>query len=191
MKKIMVFLAVAFMAMSMSVIVFAEDMGTINIQVDVKTNQPEGFQNYNFAIVLMNETLNKSETYDILYVDDYHKKLSLPFGTYSMALGGVENDSFGTFDLKAGDSFTISKEYPTIEVKLGFNNFDAIHNKQEQPATPQIITKSEKPEIISTSKPKPTETELNSLVVKIIATGVLGIIIVIVVVLRKVKKTKS
>ena len=38
MKKIMVFLAVAFMAMSMSVIVFAEDMGTINIQVDVKTN---------------------------------------------------------------------------------------------------------------------------------------------------------
>lgn len=192
MKKAIMFLFIVFLLTSMPDKVFAEETGIIKINIDVNTNAPEGLENYDFYVDLMNETTNESESYSILYLDNYYEEIIVPYGTYYVLSAGVVNDTLGKFDLKLGDSFTVSKEFPTVDITLGFSNFNVIENKQEQPATEPIQIESEEPVItLIPQQSETSEKQGNMLFIPVIVIVILGVGIIAFVALNSLKKTKN
>lgn len=107
----------------------AEGEAWLNLTVDTTVNTPEGYDNYNFYVIVLNQDTGSYEEVNINYDNNFYSRTKLPYGNYLLASGGVRNDAKSVFSLACGQEFTIDETTPVVAYTLYFENFDVIHGK--------------------------------------------------------------
>lgn len=98
----------------------SQEVGWVHITVDVETNRPVEFRDYNFYVNIVNKETWEWNLADIYYDNGYKARITLPYGSYYIAEAGVEKDYLGEFALTTGQEFTLDEETHAVDIQLGF-----------------------------------------------------------------------
>lgn len=110
-----------------------ENVGWLHISVDVDTNRPDDFRDYNFYVNVVNKDTGEWNLADIYYDNNYKTRITLPYGNYYIAEAGVKKDYLGTFALTTGQEFSLNEESHAVELQLGFDTYHIVESEVEEP----------------------------------------------------------